>query len=320
MHTDTPDISIIIVNWNTAHLLKSCLHSLYTWIRKYTFEIIVIDNHSSDASIEVVQTSFPDVRLVLNDKNRGFSRAVNQGLSIASGRYMVLFNTDAYLFDDSLDRLIVHMENAPDIAIAGGQLIYPDGRKQHSFDNFPSLLTELTNKSLLKILLPRKYPSKKQEYSRPQEVDSIIGACMVVRKTCIDRIGLLDEDYFFFMEETDWCFRMKKSGFRIVYFPDCRIIHLQGKSAEQIPIRSRLEYFHSRYLFFKKNRGRLAHTILFLALFAKCMIKGIFYTLFVIVTLCAQKKCKQKSVLMMRLIVAHTCLFPPQMRLEGNST
>ncbi|MEW6536085.1 MAG: glycosyltransferase family 2 protein [Candidatus Auribacterota bacterium] len=319
MPTKPPVISVIIVNWNTESLLPPCINSLKTHIKKYSFEIILVDNASSDNSVAIVKDRFPDVLLIENNRNRGFGRAVNQGIEIASGRYLVLFNTDASVEDGAIDQLISYMETHPQTGICGGQLIYPDGRKQHSFDNYPSLATELLNKSLLKRLFPEKYPSKKIAYAQPLPVDSIIGACMAVRAECIRKIGRLDEDYFFFLEETDWCYRIKQAGYDIMHIPSARIVHLQGKSAGKVPVRSRLEYYRSRYLFFRKNRGLLPASALFIALFAKCMINSIFYILLAVLTCFANNKIRYRLILSLMLVAAHICMFPAKMRLEGNA-
>jgi hypothetical protein len=117
------------------------------------------------------------------------------------------------------------------------------------------LATELLNKSLLRRLSPEKFPGKEKVYSEPVDVDSVIGACMMVRREALDQVGLLDEDYFLFLEETDWCYRMKRAGWKVYHVPDAEVYHFQGKSAEKEKKRARVEYFRSRYHFFKKNRG-----------------------------------------------------------------
>jgi GT2 family glycosyltransferase len=141
-----------------------------------------------------------------------------------------------------------------------------DGTKQNSIANFPSLGTELLNKSLLRWLFPKKFPGKERNYSEPIEVDSVIGACMMVRRDTLDQVGLLDEDYFLFLEETDWCYRMKKAGWKIYHVPQAEIYHFQGKSAETVKKRARVEFYRSRYHFFKKNRGNLQWFFLLIGL------------------------------------------------------
>lgn len=311
------DISCILVNWNNADLLRSCLQSVYATIKRHNFTVIVVDNASTDNSRQVVTDEFPEVTLITNQRNMGFARAVNKGLQQAQGRYCVLLNTDAILTENALDRLIGFMDEQPDVGVCGGQLVYEDGRKQHSFDNFPSLLSELTNKSLLRRLFPRMYPGKYQYYNEPLLVDSIIGACFVIRKSCIDRIGMLDEDYFFFLEETDLCFRMKQAGHEVMHVPDAQIVHLQGQSAKKVPVASRVEYYYSRYLFFRKNRSKLSFVILMLAIFIKCMVKSVIYGICAAATGFRNESINHKLRLALTLVKAHLTRFDASLRMEG---
>jgi hypothetical protein len=146
------------------------------------------------------------------------------------------------------------METHPEAAMACGQLLNADGTKQNSIAGFPSLFTLLFNMPLLEYLYPEKFPSKRYEYNEPIEIDSGIGACLMVRKEAIDRVGMLDERYFFFMEETDWALQMREAGWKVFYVPDAFIYHLQGQSIGQ-NIRSRIIFYRSRYIFFKKWKG-----------------------------------------------------------------
>jgi GT2 family glycosyltransferase len=211
------DLSVIIVNWNTKELLLNCIESLYRTIKGLSFEIFVVDNGSKDGSVNSVRKAFPEIELIQNQRNLGFARANNEALRKRKGQYALLSNTDVILKDGAIETLAEFMDRNPNVGIAGGQLINGDGSKQNSFDNFPSLATEVLNKSLLRILFPTRYPSKRVSYSSPIDVQSVIGACMIVRSQAIREVGLLDEDYFFFMEETDWCYRMKRRGWRVCH-------------------------------------------------------------------------------------------------------
>ncbi|MCD6460718.1 glycosyltransferase family 2 protein, partial [bacterium] len=206
------DVSFVIVNWNTAGLLENCINSIFQTVNRKKFEIIVVDNASSDESVKLVETSFPDVTLIKNSKNLGFARAVNKGIRVSCGKYVLLLNTDTLLQKNAVCQLVDYMDSNKKAGISGGQLMYKDGRKQNSFDNYPSLLFEIFNKSLLKRMFPRKFYGKLRNFDNPVEVDSVIGACFVISRSCIDDIGLLDEDYFFFIEETDYCYRAGRKG------------------------------------------------------------------------------------------------------------
>ena len=176
----------------------------------------------------------------------------------------------------------------------GAQLLNPDGSKQNSFANFPSLATELLNKSLLRWLFPKTFPGKDKNYYEPIEVDSVIGACMVVRRQAIEQVGLLDEDYFLFLEETDWCYRMKRAGWKIYHVPQAEIYHSQGKSAEREKRKAKIEYYRSRYHFFKKNRGGLEEFILLIGLMIRLCIELILMTVACFFTFLRVKKWRGK--------------------------
>ncbi|MCP5004314.1 MAG: glycosyltransferase family 2 protein [Planctomycetes bacterium] len=249
------DISFIIVNWNTRGILINCIHSIYRTVRDIDFEIFVVDNGSSDGSQEAVRERFPSVCLIENVSNTGFAFANNQVLKIMGGRFAVLLNSDTILQEAAIKNLNSFMTESTKTGLAGVQLLNGDGSKQNSIDNFPALETEILNKSTLRLLFPRKYPGKYRDINKPIEVDSVIGACIMVRKEAIDEVGILDEDYFFFLEETDWCFRMHRKGWKVHHVPSSHVIHLAGHTKEKVPWQAQIEYHRSLYLFFGKNRG-----------------------------------------------------------------
>lgn len=247
------DISIVIVNRNTKELLLACIESIYSTVSPLSFEIRLVDNASTDGSVEAVRRSFSDVHCIENDRNLGFAKANNLAIRQSCGRYVVLLNTDTVLTPSALATIIDFMDRNHDVAICGGQLLNGDGSLQNSIANVPTLATELLNKSLLRLLFPKRYLGKESRFDQPVEVESIIGACMVVSKEAIDRAGLLDESYFFYFEETDWCLSMKKNGWRIFFHPQSRIYHLQGQTAKKNIVAARIEYWKSRYTFFRKH-------------------------------------------------------------------
>lgn len=252
------DVSIIVVSWNTRAILLECLQAVRDRVRGCSYETIVVDNASSDGSADAVAERFPEVRLVRNPLNLGFAVAVNQGLRTALGRYALLLNPDAILGDGAVEALLDHMDRHHDCGLAGAQLLDLDGARQHSFDNFPTLATELLNKSLLRRVIPAKYPSKYQAYDEPIEVESLIGAAILVRREAAADVGLLDEAFFLFLEETDWCLRMRRAGWKVTHVPAARVYHLQGQSRRVAPAKARIEYLRSLYHFFRKHRGLTA--------------------------------------------------------------
>ncbi len=266
------DVSFIIVNLNTKGLLIDCIGSIMATVRGLSFEIWVVDNGSSDGSVASVRESFPDARIIENGENCGFARANNMALRQMRGAYALLLNTDTLLRDNAVATMIGFLREKPEAAVCGGQLLNEDGSRQNSIANIPNLATELTNKSLLRRLFPSRYPGKEHVFSGPAEVESVVGACMCVRKTAIDDAGLLDEDYFFFFEETDWCLRFRQRGWKVFFHPHAGIVHLQGRSAGRTFLRARIEYWISRYTFFRKHRPLMARVILRTGLFIKLLL------------------------------------------------
>lgn len=247
------DVSIVIVNYNTCELLEACLTSLLTSLVNVHFEIWVVDNASSDGSADMVENRFPLVHCIRNSVNLGFARANNKAMCQVAGRYVVLLNSDTIMIPMALETIVSFMDKHQGVGICGGQLLNQDGSLQNSIASIPSLATELLNKSLLRRFFPNKYLGKELHIEHPLEVESIIGACMVVSRAAIEDVGLLDERYFFFFEETDWCLSMRKAGWKVFFHPHAKIFHLQGGSAKKVPIPVRIEYWKSRYLFFHKH-------------------------------------------------------------------
>jgi GT2 family glycosyltransferase len=288
------DLSIIIVNWNTKDLLLQCLESVYQTIKRVEMEVFVVDNGSMDGSIAAAKGRFPEVKFIQNEINLGFARANNQALSLAKGRYLLLLNPDTQVKKGAMERLISFMDAHPEAGGAGAQLLNSDGSRQNSIANFPSLATELLNKSLLRWFFPSVFPGKERNYPEPIEVDSVIGACMVVKRDAIEPVGLLDEGYFLFLEETDWCYRMRRTGWKIYHVPQAEIYHFQGKGVEMEKKKARVEYYRSLYRFFKKNRGRLQWFILLIGSVIKLVVELVFMGIASLFTFFTIKKWENK--------------------------
>lgn len=297
-------ISIIVVNWNTRELLRKCLDSVETTIRSLSYEIIVVDNASTDGSAAMLRENFPQVCVIENLENRGFGMANNQALRIMTGRYALLLNSDAILTENAVSELFACMENNPGAAMACGQLLNADGSRQNSIASFPSLLTLMTNMSLLEYLFPRRFPSKRYSHSGIVEVDSGIGACLIVRREAMDSVGLFDERYHFFFEETDWAYRMRRAGWRILHVPTAFIYHLQGQSIGR-NLRSRIEFYRSRYQFFHKwSSGRYYQTVRVVILL-RLVVDWLLTFLGVFLTLGFQGGLRDKWAVYGRLLLWH---------------
>jgi len=251
------DLSIVIVTWNAKDVLLPAVESIFREVKGISYEVLVVDNDSKDGSADAVEAEFPEAKVIRCPRNLGFAGGNNVGLREVQGRYAVLLNSDTITHAGAFERMVATMDEHPEVGGCGPQLLNPDGSKQNCFHNFPTLTSELVNLSLLQILFPEKYPSKRRTYADPIEVDAVLGACMMVRREVLDRVGPMDEGYFFFLEETDWCARIREAGWKIVHIPDARITHLYGESTKKkIPIPTYIEYYRSLYRFFDKNRGK----------------------------------------------------------------
>ena len=243
-------LTVVIINWNTREDLLVCLDSVEFVTKGFTVETIVVDNGSQDGSQDIVKKCYPWVSLIENKKNFGFAKAANDALRQMKGRYALLLNPDTQVKHGAIEPLVSFMDTHIEAGVVGVQLLNSDGSRQNSIANFPSLATELLNKSLLRWLFPKKFPGKERTYSEPVEVNSVIGACLMVRRDALGQVGLLDEGYFLFLEETDWCYRMKKAGWKVYHIPQVEVYHFQGRSAERDKKRAKIEYYRSRYHFF----------------------------------------------------------------------
>ena len=223
-------------------------------------ELLVVDNGSNDDTAAVLPREFPQIQLIRSETNLGFARAVNRAAQSAHGEFLLLLNSDARAEPDALARAVAWMRAHPDCAVAGAQLLNADGSRQNSIANFPTLATELLNKSLLRRLWPERFPGKEQVFTAPVDVETVVGAFMLIRRLDWDAHGGLDERFLFFFEETDFCRQVRRAGRRVVHLPEVRVWHEQGATAKKVSAAARIEYWRSRYAYFKKipisRRGR----------------------------------------------------------------
>lgn len=252
------DLTVIIVSWNVRDLLRRCLESLV--LDHGTLEVIVVDNASTDGSPDMVRTEHPHVRLITNDENRGFPAANNQGLELSQGRTLLLLNPDTEMVGDALATMVGYMDAHPDVGALGPQLRYPDGSLQSSRRRFPTLGAALVESTVVQEwwkdnrILRRYYMSETQD-DAIQPVDWLVGACLLVRREAYERVGGLDEGFFMYSEEMDWCRRFKTSGWEIVYLPTAAVIHHEGKSSEQVVAVRHIHFQSSKVRYFRKHYG-----------------------------------------------------------------
>lgn len=220
---DKMKISIIILSWNTKSLLRDCLKSL-----KGDGEIIVVDNNSSDGSVQMVQTEFPKVKLILNKKNLGYGAANNQGIKMAKGDYLLLLNSDTVVKDEAPLKMAEFLAQNPQAGVVGCCLLNKDGSLQPSAGPFPSL-----GVSFVMLFLEHWWKNlARTSFAKTTEVDWVMGAALMFRREVIKKAGLMDEGIFMYMDEVEWCFRIKKAGFKVFFYPGAKIIHLFGGSSK----------------------------------------------------------------------------------------
>jgi len=274
-----PDISVIIVSYNTRELLLTCLKSVFASRGAGEFEVIVVDNASTDGSRDAVRKNYPAVKIIENPGNVGCSGGNNVGFKAASGKYMLLLNSDAELRPDGMKLLGEFMDSHPGAGAAGPRLVYSDGTTQPSVDSKPNLFTEFLHLFRVNKLLPGEAVRRAaapilskaggktvgtyfRTYSgdlEPAEVDCVSGACMIVRADIVRETGGFDPEFFMYMEDMDWCVRIKEAGAGVYYVPEVEVVHHVGRSGtvdEATADKTFIERYRSRLLFFKKHRGR----------------------------------------------------------------
>lgn len=246
------DLSIVIVNWNTRDLLVRCLGTLSSGAQGVSYEVVVVDNASTDGSRDGVKRDFPEVRLVSNTSNVGFCAATNQGIRASSGCYVLLLNSDTEVRDGALARMVGYMDRHAEVGIVGPKLRNRDGSLQLSCGIPPSLSTELFNKMLLHILFPF-YKLGDWDHRETRTVGWVSGACLMARRAMLDRIGLLDERMYMFYEDIELCLRARRRGWHVVYLPSSEVIHLGGQSVQQDFGRMLVVSQRSTFYFFQKH-------------------------------------------------------------------
>jgi len=256
---DMLDVSILIVNWNTKDLLKKCLYSLYKKNKKFTFEVIVVDNGSSDGSQEMVKREFTQVNLICVGENLGFAKANNIGIKTSHGRYVCLINSDVIVLDDTIQKLLEFMNRHPRIGISGPMILNPDLTFRASCMRFPTIPLTLAQTFYLdKIFTGLQLNMSYQENIVTRDVDVIAGCFWIVRKNALGEVGELDEDFFIYNEDIDWCRRFKMAGWRVVHYPDAKAIHLGNGSSSMAPIRFYLELQKSSFQYWGKYHSNLS--------------------------------------------------------------
>lgn len=275
-----PDMSVVLVCWNNKTYLDPCLRSLYEGSLKSTFDVVVVDNGSVDGSQQMLAEKYPDVMLIQNESNVGLGRASNQGIRATTGRYVLLLNNDTLVEGPSLDMLVEFLDAHPDAGAVGGKLLNPDGSFQSGYASFSTLLEEFLIVTHIGELIWAGYPT----HGDSNEIKStgwLSSACLLVRRSALDHIGLLDESYFIYGDEADLQYRLSKAGWKVYSLPSSKIIHFGGRSMDRWKRRKMV--YRGKLLFYQKNYGFVKTLILramfFVMSFFKLLIWSVAFLL-----------------------------------------
>jgi len=278
----TPTLSIVIVNFNTRELLKACLRSVEASRTAWPWELFVVDNASADGSADMVAAEFPWATLIRSESNRGYAYANNLGLRRAAGSYLLLLNPDTVLPPDALQQMVDYMDAHPEAGIAGPKLVRQDGSLDLACRrSFPSPEVSFYRMLGLSKLFPRssrfgRYNLTYLDPDRPAEVDSVVGAFMIVRSEAVSQVGMLDESFFMYGEDLDWAFRIKSRGWKVLYNPAVVVLHYKGESSRRHPKKAILEFYRAMHLFYRKHYAAQTNVLLgaliVAAIWAKCAV------------------------------------------------
>ena len=268
-------LDIIIVSYNARIYLQKCLESIFNFDLPFSFQVLVIDNHSSDDSADMVRKIFPQVRVIENNGNCGFSQANNRGIRNTNGEYILLLNSDTVVSQGALLKLLLFLEENDKAGIVSGRLVYPDYTDQNVCRAFPTPINALFGRrSILTKLFPNNKYSKKYMLSvhrhkkEPFQIDWVSGACLMVKRKVIHNVGLLDEKFFMYWEDADFCMRVKKEGWKIYCVPTAIIVHYEGKSSINQNYRLIIEFNKSVYWFYRKHY--IQHALSIMNIIAIC--------------------------------------------------
>ncbi len=256
------DLSIVIVSYNSSSFLRSCIKSVSNTEDSLNKEIIVVDNTSRDDSVRLVKLNFPSVRLIENNKNVGFAKANNIGIKLARGRCTLFLNPDIVVRQNALDKMINFLKANKNIGIIGPKLLYPNGNLQLSCRSFYNIRTIILRRTFLAKLFPNSKLLKHHlmlEYSHDkiQEVDWVFAACLMVRREVLNEVGYFDEGYRMYFEDVDLCYRMKKAGYKVCYYPEAVVTHHHRRDSAQRFSKKTIWHIQSAIRFFNKYGWKL---------------------------------------------------------------
>lgn len=277
---DRGTLSIIIVSFNAEKLLKECLESLYQETQETSFDVWVVDNNSRDESVRMIRENFPEVNLIENEDNVGFSKANNQAVVRSTSDYVLLLNPDTVVRDRAIDKMVAFIDTHPDVGISGCRVLNEDGSLQPACRrSVPTPKVAFYHLSGLSRLFPNnrtvaKYNLTYLDPDQPHEVDAVSGAFLLIRKAVVDQIGVLDEDFFIYGEDVDWCIRAKNAGWKLMYYPDAEILHYQGGCSANSR-KTSYEFYRAMVLFhrkhFAKNHSPLTNLLIYIGIVLRAL-------------------------------------------------
>jgi GT2 family glycosyltransferase len=282
---DAPDISIIIVSYNTREMTLDCLRSLYANMGALSCEVFLVDNASADGSVDAIRSAFPTVNIIANARNVGFGAANNQAMATAKGRYFLLLNSDAFLKPVALPQLYHNLESNPATGVVGPRLLNADGSLQISCFRYPSP-TRAWLENLGISSLFRSHPKigdyRRWPHDTERAVDWVIGACLLVRRKVYEKVGGFDERFFMYAEETDWQARIRDAGWTIAFTPTAEVTHLGGASGKEQPVKINEHFFKSLDRYECKHHGMTGLIFLHLAMIVGGFVRFILWTIILI--------------------------------------
>ncbi len=268
--TQLADFSIILVCWNNKAYLEPCLRSLYEGGLRSSFDVVVVDNGSTDGSQEMLHLFFPDVRIIQNDHNVGLARACNQGIELSSGRHVLLLNNDTLVDGPSLQAMVDFMDETPDAGGIGGKLLNSDGSFQAGYANFSTLLEEFLVATRIGERLWEGYPSHRDS-EQVKRVGWLSSACLLLRRSALDEVGLLEEGFFIYGDEADLQYRLQKANWAVYYLPTATTLHYGGRSMDRWKRRKMV--YRGKMLFYRRNYGPVKTGILRVMLAGLSLVK-----------------------------------------------
>lgn len=301
--------SVVIVNYNGGTALAEALASCVTQ-GVDEGRCIVVDNGSRDASLERVAQTHPRTEVIRNGCNGGFARAVNQGLRRATGDYVLILNNDARLLPETLPAFAACFAAHPALVLAGARLLSPDGSPQNCVAALPRWWHEFFPPGLLKRLWPQRFAGKMAHVTRAQPVPSVIGAALVLRRGALPQLGFLDEDFFFYLEETEWCRRAWEKGLEVWFCPAAPVIHQLGQTANRFRVAARIEFQRSKLLYLRKTEGLLAAGIVALWLPVKAAVDTLSNGLAMLASLGLSARLRRRSRGYATILLWHLLLRP----------